>query len=134
MVDVVARIVADSDKHTFNFKSNEVIFGGGRLKVDAKDIPLDVDELFKVYDEANKAAKEMIKKTKRTGGRKKKEEPKEDFMNIEEGEGDEIPFDASEDTENASNKPEEGVENAQTDDEASDEEKPVERKRRRRKE
>ena len=134
MVDVVARIVADSDKHTFNFKSNEVIFGGGRLKVDAKDIPLDVNELFKVYDEANKAAKEMIKKTKRSGGRKKKEEPKEDFMNIDESAGDEIPFDASEDAENASNKPEESVEDAQTDDGASDEEKPVERKRRRRKE
>lgn len=56
MVDVVARIVADGDVRTFNFKSNEVIFGGGRLKVNAKDIPLDVDALFKVYDEANKNA------------------------------------------------------------------------------
>ena len=53
MVDVVARIVADGDTHTFNFKSNEVIFGGGRLKVNVKDIPLDVDALFAVYDEAN---------------------------------------------------------------------------------
>lgn len=56
MVDVVARIVADGDVRTFNFKSNEVIFGGGRLKVNAKDIPLDVEALFKVYDEANKNA------------------------------------------------------------------------------
>lgn len=56
MVDVVARIVADGDNHTFCFKSNEVIFGGGRLRVDAKDIPLDVDALFSVYDEANKNA------------------------------------------------------------------------------
>ena len=56
MVDVVARIVADGDTRTFNFKSNEVIFGGGRLKVNAKDIPLDVDALFAVYDEANKNA------------------------------------------------------------------------------
>lgn len=29
MVDIVARIVADGDDRTFNFKSNEVIFGGG---------------------------------------------------------------------------------------------------------
>lgn len=53
MVDVVARIVADGDVHTFCFKSNEVVFGGGRLKVTAKDIPLDVNALFAVYDEAN---------------------------------------------------------------------------------
>ena len=56
MVDVVARIVADGDARTFSFKSNEVIFGGGRLKVNAKDIPLDVDALFAEYDEANKNA------------------------------------------------------------------------------
>lgn len=56
MVDVVARIVADGDVRSFCFKSNEVIFGGGRLKVNAKDIPLDVNALFAVYDEANKAA------------------------------------------------------------------------------
>jgi len=56
MVDIVARIVADGNERTFNFKSNEVIFGGGRLKTDAKDIPLDVNELFAVYDEANRNA------------------------------------------------------------------------------
>lgn len=56
MVDVVARIIADGDVRTFNFKSNEVIFGGGRLRVNANDIPLDVNALFTVYDEANKNA------------------------------------------------------------------------------
>jgi len=54
MVDVVARIVADGETRTFSFKSNEVVFGGGRLRVNAKDIPLDVKALFTVYDEANK--------------------------------------------------------------------------------
>lgn len=63
MVDLVARIVADGDVRTFCFKSNEVIFGGGRLKVNAKDIPLDVNELFRVYDEANRNA---VKKTTKT--------------------------------------------------------------------
>ena len=56
MVDIVARIVADGDKRTFNFKSDEVIFGGGRLKADVNDIPLDVNALFAVYDEANRNA------------------------------------------------------------------------------
>lgn len=81
MVDVVARIVADGDVRTFNFKSNEVIFGGGRLKVNAKDIPLDVTALFAVYDEANKNAASGITtapaaSTGRSGrGRKNEEIP-----------------------------------------------------------
>lgn len=77
MVDLVARIVADGDVRTFCFKSNEVIFGGGRLKVDAKDIPLDVSALFRVYDEANKNAAK--KATNTAQGRQKAvqtEEPK----------------------------------------------------------
>lgn len=80
MVDVVARIVADGETRTFSFKSNEVIFGGGRLRVNAKDIPLDVKALFAVYDEANKnAASGMAEpatpaKTGRTG-RKRMETP-----------------------------------------------------------
>lgn len=53
MVDVVARVVADDEDRRFCFKSNEVVFGGGRLKVQVKDIPLDVASLFAVYDEAN---------------------------------------------------------------------------------
>ena len=69
MVDIVARIVADGDVRTFNFKSNEVIFGGGRLKTDAKDIPLDVNELFKVYDEANKNAIRTAQEVPSTDGK-----------------------------------------------------------------
>ena len=68
MVDVVARIVADGETRTFSFKSNEVIFGGGRLRVNAKDIPLDVNALFAVYDEANKnAASGVVTATASTG-------------------------------------------------------------------
>lgn len=58
MVDIVARVVVeDDDTRTLNFKSNEVIFGGGRLKGITKTcIPLDWNELCKVYDEANQGA------------------------------------------------------------------------------
>lgn len=109
MVDIVARIVADGDDRTFNFKSNEVIFGGGRLKTDAKDIPLDVNELFRVYDEANRNAvrkaqtavsepvKEQVapdaeqpsdgKETVRTSRRRKVAEPVEDA-----GDDSDLPF------------------------------------------
>lgn len=55
MVDIVARVVAEDDgTRTLNFKSDEVVFGGGRLKnIKTTTIPLDWDALCKVYDEAN---------------------------------------------------------------------------------
>ena len=78
MVDVVARIVADGDTRTFSFKSNEVIFGGGRLRVTARIFPLDVNALFAVYDEANKNAASGVvpasETTSRAARRKKAEE------------------------------------------------------------
>ena len=56
MVDIVARVVADGDIRTLSFKSNEVIFGGGRVKTATNEIALDYDDFLEVYDEANKAA------------------------------------------------------------------------------
>lgn len=53
MVDIVARVVADGNERTLNFKTNEVIFGGGRLEVKANEIPLKYDELNVVYAQAN---------------------------------------------------------------------------------
>lgn len=58
MVDIVARVVVEDDgARTLNFKANEVVFGGGRLKgVRNTTIPLSWDALMKVYDEANNGA------------------------------------------------------------------------------
>lgn len=57
MVDIVARVVVDGDDRTLEFKSDEVIFGGGRLKnISTTSIPLVWDDLCKVYDEANQGA------------------------------------------------------------------------------
>ncbi len=58
MVDIVARVVVeDDDRRTLNFKQNEVIFGGGRLKgISQTTIPLDWDALMDVYDQANASA------------------------------------------------------------------------------
>lgn len=58
MVDIVARVVVeDDDSRTLNFKQNEVIFGGGRLKgISQTTIPLSWDALMDVYDQANQAA------------------------------------------------------------------------------
>lgn len=56
MVDLVARIVADDNERVLSFKTSEVIFGGGRLTVHNKEIPLDYGAFGKVYEEANQKA------------------------------------------------------------------------------
>lgn len=92
MVDIVARVIVDGDERTLNFKSDEVIFGGGRLKgISKTSIPLSWEELMKVYDEANAGKSEVVEKeeksvqneepektTKKSRSRKKKEEPAEE--------------------------------------------------------
>lgn len=55
MVDMVARIVADDSKRTLSFKSNEVVFGGGRLTTSVNEIDLEYDLFLTVYEEANKS-------------------------------------------------------------------------------
>jgi phage nucleotide-binding protein len=69
MVDIVARVIANGDERTLSFKTNEVIFGGGRLTVTDKVIPLDYNEFMKVYEEANAAVK--YGKKSETGRNKK---------------------------------------------------------------
>ncbi|HFG9628233.1 TPA: ATP-binding protein, partial [Clostridioides difficile] len=64
MVDIVARVVADGDVRTLSFKTNEVIFGGGRLKVKSNEIPLDYNELMKVYEDISIEKKEIKKSSK----------------------------------------------------------------------
>ena len=61
MVDIVARVTADGDIRTLSFKSNEVIFGGGRLTTKTNEIALDYNNFLEVYDEANKAAVASMK-------------------------------------------------------------------------
>ena len=67
MVDIVARVVVEDDgTRTLNFKSNEYIFGGGRLKgIEQTSIPLDWGALCEVYETAAKSsnAKKPVRKT-----------------------------------------------------------------------
>lgn len=67
MVDIVARVVVeDDDSRTLNFKQNEVIFGGGRLKeISQTTIPLSWDALMDVYDQANQSAEATQKPERR---------------------------------------------------------------------
>lgn len=68
MVDIVARAVVEDDAtRTLNFKSNEFVFGGGRLKgLTETKIPLSWEALMDVYEIASK------------GTPKKEEEPKQE--------------------------------------------------------
>lgn len=82
MVDIVARIIAEDDKRTLSFKSDEVVFGGGRLTTNVSEINLDYDEFIQVYDDANKSIVESTTSTptsrrKSTVIKEKVEEPKE---------------------------------------------------------
>lgn len=52
MVDFVGRvIVKDDGSRVLSFKTNEVVFGGGRLNFGVNEIPLEWDELVKLYQE-----------------------------------------------------------------------------------
>lgn len=61
MVDIVARVVADGEVRSLSFKTNEVIFGGGRLTASTNQISLDYTAFLEVYEEANKNAVAKLK-------------------------------------------------------------------------
>ncbi|WP_249030651.1 AAA family ATPase [Sporomusa acidovorans] len=75
MVDIVARVIADGDVRTLSFKTNEVIFGGGRLTVVNKEIPLEYSELIKVYEEVNSGKKSETTQPAATTGRRGRNTP-----------------------------------------------------------
>lgn len=55
MVDIVCRTFVDENKYLISFKTDEVVFGGGRIKIEAKEIKNDYDTFIKnVYGEEKK--------------------------------------------------------------------------------
>jgi len=126
MVDIVARTIAE-DKYILSFKKSEVIFGGGRLTMKSDSIPLEYEELIKVYDEANKGKKEAPKEEKLTEDkprrRSKKEEIKETAEEINEVDNN------KEEIQNEENQ-ESSVENKAVEETKVDEEKPRRRRSR----
>jgi phage nucleotide-binding protein len=151
MVDIVARVVADGDARTLSFKTNEVIFGGGRLTVSTTEIPLDYDAFLEVYDEANKNAVKVMNgetvtaatnapaaRTGRTSRQKKDEaaetaekveNPKEQFPESSDGSTGE----ASNSDSTATGQPDEpAAPTVEESTEQKEEQKPVTRTRKRR--
>ena len=49
MVALVGRCVVDNGKYTFQIKPDEVVFGGGRLGISNVEIPLEWDEVAKLF-------------------------------------------------------------------------------------
>ena len=57
MVDIVARVIAEDNDRMLSFKSSEVVFGGGRLKVNAREIPLTYEDYISVYGDKSEPVK-----------------------------------------------------------------------------
>lgn len=78
MVDVVGRVVSNGDERTLCFKAAENVFGGGRLIISEKEIPLEYDDFVRIYDEANEnASKAMNKPVKEVDKKADTEEQQE---------------------------------------------------------
>lgn len=93
MVDIVARVVVEDDgSRTLNFKSNEVVFGGGRLNnLQKTSIPLDWDELMKVYSTDSGSRQKASDKVTEVS-QKKPEPMPEDVVVLPMDEGEDAPF------------------------------------------
>ena len=78
MVDIVARIIVNDDgTRTISFKTDSVIFGGGRLNVTGREIPCDYDELMEVYAEAASESSQTRLTKKTDNSTKEEEKPSE---------------------------------------------------------
>lgn len=78
MVDIVARIIVNDDNsRIISFKTDSVVFGGGRLNVTGRDIPCTYDDLMEVYDEAASESSQNSVPVKADNSTKKKEEAAE---------------------------------------------------------
>ena len=76
MVDIVARVEVDGDNRTLNFKTDDVIFGGGRIKPKTTQIPLKWDELMGVYENVEKPEEKNEEKIEKTEEKIEKTEQK----------------------------------------------------------
>lgn len=56
MMDIVARITNEPNGHFINFKSDSVMFGGGRINIRTQRIPCTYEALDKIYKEQGNAA------------------------------------------------------------------------------
>ncbi len=66
MIDLVGRVVVDNDTNRkLSFKNDEFVFGGGRLNIKAKEIPLNYDAFTQLFTVAPSTEKETETRTSR---------------------------------------------------------------------
>lgn len=76
MVDIVARIIVDDNgRRTISFKTDSVIFGGGRLNVTGREIPCTYDDLMEVYEEAAESSQKRTSRKADNSTKKEKKAP-----------------------------------------------------------
>lgn len=78
MVQLVIRCVVIDGKYLLSFKSDEVVFGGGRIKINSDNIPNDYATLSKLINAAEKARAEKApeEKPERQGKKQERQEVK----------------------------------------------------------
>lgn len=82
MVDIIGRTLEEDGQYTISFKTNEIIFGGSRLKLSVKEIPSEYSAICTLYGADNSLAVEVQKSEPKT------EKPVSE--STESGEDDEI--------------------------------------------
>lgn len=61
MVDIVGRVINDEGDRKISFKTNEVVFGGGRLDLNVAEIPCEYEALMSIYTTNSKPTVENAK-------------------------------------------------------------------------
>ena len=85
MVDIVARIIVNDDgTRTISFKTDNVIFGGGRLNVVGREIPCTYDDLMSIYAEASQNAPQKKETPSTNNLSNEKEKPAENDSGVTE--------------------------------------------------
>ena len=80
MVDIVGRVINENGNRTISFKSNEVVFGGGRLNLQKLDIPCEYEDLVNIYKDIN----EPVVKENLTSEKKEVEPILDENANVKE--------------------------------------------------
>ncbi|MCJ8008096.1 AAA family ATPase [Lederbergia wuyishanensis] len=125
MVDIVGRVVADDDDRRIVFKSKDYVFSGGRLpNLPVSEIELDVDQLFDVYDEANKNLHASKNKPK---SEENKDEPSRSNENADKTEESNTPNERRRTRRNSEDSSK--TEKVDTEEQSVDEEKPKRERR-----
>lgn len=84
MVQLVIRCVVIDGKYLLSFKSDEVVFGGGRIKINSDNIPNDYATLSKLINAAEKARAEKApeEKPERQGEKQERQEVKPEQQEV----------------------------------------------------